>query len=192
VRYPVKTAIKKFAFHSCVALVTSGMLFGSIESGQANEAVSQRNKLKSAIIVNFIRYTRWPQDSLYSQSADINVCVYANHEMEESLLKSQGKTINNKNIEIRILYRLRSLDECHVLYTENMDRTQVKRVFSIVNNKPILTITDQTNGSENSGIINFIDEAERLRFEIFIEKSTAANLKISSRLLNLSTNNSGR
>lgn len=191
-RYPVKTAIKKFAFHSCVALVTSGMLFGSIESGQANEAVSQRNKLKSAIIVNFIRYTRWPQDSLYSQSADINVCVYANHEMEESLLNSKGKTINNKIIEIRILYRLRGLDECHVLYTENMDRTQVKRVFSIVNNKPILTITDQTNGSENSGIINFIDEAERLRFEIFIEKSTAANLKISSRLLNLSTNNSGR
>ena len=191
-RYPVKTAMKKLAFNSFVALVTSGMLFGSIESAQANEAVSQRNKLKSAIIMNFIRYTRWPEGGLYSQSADINVCVYANHEMEESLLKSKGKTINNKNIEIRILYRLRNLDECHVLYTENVDRTQATRVFSIVNTKSILTITDQNNGPDNSGIINFLDEGERLRFEIFIEKSTAANLKISSRLLNLSTNNSGR
>ncbi len=142
--------------------------------------------------MNFIRYTQWPEDSLYSQSANINFCVYANSEMEESLSKLSGKTISKKNVEIRILYRLRNFDECHVLYTENMNRIQAKRVFSMVNEKPILTITDQTDEPVNSGIINFIKIAERLRFEIFIEKSTAANLKISSRLLNLSANNTGR
>ena len=165
------------------------MLMSTFVPCHAEEAVSKENKIKSAIILNFIRYTEWPENSFRSDSDEINVCIYTNSEMEKSFSKSNGKKINDRKINIRSLYRLKNLGECHVLYADNLDRDQASRTFSAVSKKPVLTISDQESQASNTGIINLVNNKGKLRFEISREKSTSSNLKLSSRLIKLSVNN---
>ena len=165
------------------------LLMSTFMPCHAEEAVSKENKIKSAIILNFIRYTEWPKDSFNSDADNINVCIYTNAEMEKAFSKSNGKKINDRKINIRTIYRLKSLVECHVLYADNLDRDQASRTFSSVSKKPVLTISDQESPANNAGIINLIKNEGKLRFEISREKSTSSNLKLSSRLLKLSVNN---
>ena len=158
----------------------------------AEEAVSKENKIKSAIILNFIRYTEWPENSFNTDSDDIKVCIYTDTEMEKAFSKSDGKKINDRKINIRLLYRLKNFDECHVLFADDLNRNQASRTFSSVSKKPVLTISDQESQASNSGIINLILDNGKLRFQISREKSKSANLKLSSRLIKLSVNNKSK
>ncbi len=168
------------------------MLMSTSVPCHAEEAVSKENKIKSAIILNFIRYTEWPKNSFRSESEDINVCIYTNSEMEKAFSKSNGKKVNDRKINIRTLYRLKNLGECHVLYADNLAREQASRTFSSLNNKPVLTISEQASKASSAGIINLIQDKGKLRFEISREQSASANLKLSSRLIKLSVNNKSK
>ncbi len=165
------------------------MLMSTFVPCHAEEAMSKENKIKSAIILNFIRYTEWPKNSFSSDADDINICIYTNSELEKTFSKSDGKKINDRKINIRPLYRLRNLDECHVLYADNLDRDQASRTFSSIHDKPVLTISDQAPKASSAGIINLIQDKGKLRFEISRKQSDSANLKLSSRLIKLSVNN---
>ena len=165
------------------------MLTGAFSPCYAEEYVSKEKKIKSAIILNFIRYTEWPESSFQSESDEINVCIYTDAEMEEVLLKSNGKKINDRKINIRVLYRLNNLSECHVLYANSLDRSQASRTYSSIVNKPVLTVTDHVENETNAGIINLIRDKGKLRFQISRDKCESAKLKLSSRLVKLSVNN---
>lgn len=151
--------------------------------------MAKEKKIKSAIILNFIRYTEWPKNAFPSENSDINLCLYTTYAMEEAFSKLARGKLKNRNIKIRLLYRVNSLDECHVLYADHFTRKQTLRAFSTVKTKPILTISDQASQESTAGIINLLKINGKLRFEISIKKAESAGLKISSRLLELSINN---
>ncbi len=184
--------VKKLTSVSPAFLMFIGILVSVSETCCAEESVSKENRIKSAIILNFIRYTEWPESSFDSESDAINVCIYTDTEMEKAFLKSNGKKINNRKINIRTLYRLNNLDECHVLFADNLDRTQATRAFLSVSNKPVLTISDQATRASTSGMINLIQDKGKLRFEISRKQCDSVNLKLSSRLLKLSVNNKSK
>ena len=184
--------VKKIKSLLPVLLMLIGMLMSVLKPCYAEDTVSKENKIKSVIILNFIRYTEWPENSFHSESDEINVCIYTNSEMEEAFLESNGKKINDRKINIRTIYRLKNMDECHVLYSDSLDRSQASRIFSSIRKKSILTITDQESQSSTSGIINLIKEKGKLRFQVSREQCASANLKLSSRLIKLSVNNKSK
>ena len=186
--------MKKFTSLSPVSLTLTliGVLFAMLRPCYAEKTISEENRIKPAIILNFIRYTEWPENSFRSEFDKINVCIYTTTDMVEVLSKSNGKQLKDRIINIRALYRLKDLDECHVLFADNLDRSQASRIFSSVRKKPILTITDKGSQTSTSGIINLIQDKGKLRFEISRKKCASAGLKLSSRLIKLSVNNKSK
>lgn len=177
----MNTLIKYFFFYF--------LLLGISSPSSAEEPMAKEKKIKSAIVLNFIRYTEWPSSAFPSKSSEIHLCLYTNRAMEEAFSKLARGKLKDRNIKIRLLYRLNDLDECHVLYADRFTRKQALRAFSAIRTKPILTITEQATQDNMAGIINLLNKKGKLRFEIFINKAETAGLKISSRLLELSINN---
>ena len=164
------------------------LAIGIIFQGHAVEPIKKENKLKVAFVMNFIRYTEWPDSSFPNKSDKINVCIFTGTTMENAFFAVKDKIINSRELNIRPLHRLYGLTECHVLYVDNINWPSLSKAFSVVKNKPVLTITDEESRPNVSGIINLVRTEGKLRFQIFKRKIESTKLKLSSRLIKLAVN----
>ena len=67
------------------------------------------------------------------------------------------------------------------------ERQYINEILEPIRNERILTIADTKGFLEKGGIINFIIEKSKVRFEINVEGARRAKLTIRSKLLRLAT-----
>jgi hypothetical protein len=63
------------------------------------------------------------------------------------------------------------------------DKKHVGEILSSLKNASVLTVGETENFTQQSGIIGFCLQENRIRFDINLQAAQHANLKISSRLL---------
>jgi hypothetical protein len=64
-----------------------------------------------------------------------------------------------------------------------MDDAQLEKVYPAISGQPILTVTDSDNAFRRGGMINFVFDDGKLRFDIAPKSAGPAGLRISARLL---------
>ena len=78
-----------------------------------------------------------------------------------------------------------ALDECHILYVSQSEKTRQQPILSALHNKPILTVSDIVGFSQKGGMITLINVDQQIQFEINPDAITRAGLEISSKLIEL-------
>ena len=102
-----------------------------------------------------------------------------------------GKVIGNRVIRIRHLGRAQDAQTCQILF---IGRAQSKRIAQLVaglRNAPILTVGETAGFLDAGGMICFVLEGNKVRFEINVQAAESARLKIGSRLLILAEHVTG-
>jgi hypothetical protein len=87
------------------------------------------------------------------------------------------ETIANGQIE--------TLKKCHLLFICPSEKKNINEIIGLVNNQGVLTVADTQEFLDIGGIVNFIIEDNKVRFDINLTASEKAGLKIRSQLLRL-------
>jgi YfiR/HmsC-like len=139
--------------------------------------------VKAAYLFRFAQYVEWPDEP-----ADAPFVIAVNGADEvavhlERLLP--GMTVNNRRVVVRRITRAQELDGVHILFisAQAFSRTRALRARAI--QKPILLVTEDQDGIDGGGVINFIEVNRNLRFEISLNAADRSGLKINSALLSV-------
>lgn len=155
------------------------MLFSCTVHAQG--LVAQEYEVKSAFIYNFLKFI-----DLNNKSTEINFCISSNSDIPTPFKLLEDKIVDQRKIKVTYVTNRNELKPCSLVYfLSSSELGQTATVLKQLSALKILTIGESVNFGILGGMINFYLDAERIRFEIYIEAARSAEISISSKLLQL-------
>jgi hypothetical protein len=172
-------APRRLALLSLVWIVASGII-----AGRAQAATEYQ--VKAAFLYNFAKFVEWPDDAFAKSGGTFIIGVVGDDPFGSDLDDVvSGKSIDGHRIEIRRFHNAGDLRTSHILFICRSERSQIGPILRRVGNAPTLTVADTDGFLGRGGMINFLIEDSKVRFEINPSPAHRAGLKISSKLLQL-------
>jgi hypothetical protein len=186
------------------------LLLSTVQQARAEEAPYKEYEVKAAFMyqfVNFIDGWKFQQksDEGNGENADddkpIVIGIIGKNPFQDAFVPLKAKQIKDKNVVVKYfkgLSELNSDDEkvalhpeierikqCDLLFICSSEHEYIKDILNPIRHEPILTIADTHCFVESGGVINFIMDKNKVRFEINTAAAHRAKLKIRSKLLRL-------
>lgn len=147
---------------------------------------AQIDDVKAAFVFQFANYVQWPDGTFENDTSPIVIGIIDNDNMIKVLTASvQGKSIGKRNIKVVDVSSDQEAQACHILYIDSSDDGRVDDYLSAVRSRPVLTVSDDDDFTEEGGVIRLFESQSKLRFEINVDEVERAKLTISSKLLSL-------
>lgn len=146
-------------------------------SALAQDAVPEA-EVKAAFLLNFARYTEWP-DSVFSGSADdFRIGVLGPESAVEPIERVlKGKKIGGRTPKALRGAAPRDLKTCALVYILESEKDQTQDLLREYKGLPILTVGETPGFGEIGGILGFYIEDNRIRFGINPDALARAGLK---------------
>lgn len=153
----------------------------------AQEAQPTESRVKAAFIYNFAKFIEWPAEAFADKASPIVIGVLAeNNSFAADLQQTvQGKTANNRTLVIKEFRSTAEATNCHILFISASVKKPVSETLAGVRGTNVLTVGETERFTEKGGVINFVLEDQKVRFQINDEAAKKSGLKVSSKLLSL-------
>ena len=163
-----------------------GILVVSVVFGPASAQIPREYDVKAAFLYHFVQFVEWPADTSSSDTTPFIYGILGDDPFGVSLEDIiSSKTIHGRPLTLK---RFRSLDElefCHVLFIGSSESERLQQILDTLQPWHVLTVGETEQFAHKGGIINFVIEDKKVRFEINVEAANQAALKINSKLLRL-------
>lgn len=160
-----------------IAFLIWAMLFYGIARADA----AQEYVVKSALALNFARFTEWPATT----SATVNLCVLGDQLMQQAFLSVDKKTVGNRTLSVIKLSEGNDLNSCQLLYISSQHSNTIKQLRNETVTRHILTIGEDGDFLENGGMINLETVENKINIQVNLGLVQQAKLQISARVLKL-------
>jgi YfiR/HmsC-like len=144
-------------------------------------------QVKAAYLYNFGKFVQWPSKPMASSDADSGpfaICVIGKGPMGQALAAIvEGEKLDGKTVTARTLERMEEASSCRILYIAASEEPHVKRISAWMEGKPVLTVSDIPKFTQYGGMIEFVIEEDKVRFDVNRTASEKAGLTLSSQLL---------
>ncbi len=144
--------------------------------------------VKAAILYNLVQFVHWP-DSVAPSEQKLLLGVLGRDSLQEWLLDlaSEGNHSGSlRTVQLDSLKDLRSQkNRLHVLYIGRTAQQDLEAVLRALDGAPVLTISDDERFVTQGGMMNFVRQNSRIRFDLNLNAAARGRLKISSRLYGL-------
>lgn len=139
-------------------------------------------EVEAAYLSNFGRFITWP---VAARSADtFNVCVLGQDPFGPLLDAAlRGESIGASPMAPRRITTTAEALGCRIVYINSAKDNQLKAILAGLRNSSVLTVSDAPDFTRQGGMIQFILDANRVRFEINLAAAQRAGLTLSSDLL---------
>jgi len=153
--------------------------------GQAQVALTEY-QVKAAYLFNFLKFVEYPNDSFADPLAPIVIGVVGDDPFGSALPQVvTGKTVQGRDLVIRNYRDGEELRGAHILFISASEKKRLPMIFSNLHGSSVLTVADMEGFLDAGGMIQFLNENDRVRFAINLDATTQARLKLSSKLLSL-------
>lgn len=149
----------------------------------AAQETHSEEAVKAAYLFRFASYVEWPEDSAAGRPFVIAV-VGAPEVARELRRLVPGHLINNHTVQVMQATRVQEVAGVQMLYV-GPNNADFLRAMRADGNPPILMVTDEDQGLDLGGTLNFVTVENRVRFEVSLTAAERARLKISSELLSV-------
>ncbi len=164
-----------------VMLLLSGMCAQSPAVGEY--------QIKAAFLYNFAKFVEWPPNGFSDASAPLRICVFGQDPFGQELRNiTNDKNINGHKLRVEQVADLPMARTCHILFIASSERAQLARILESLRGTDVMTVGDMKGFVEQGGMINFVLEDNRVRFEVNLKAAEQAGLKVSAKLLNVARN----
>jgi hypothetical protein len=177
------------AYLLCLALVLSA---AACPPALADFPAAEEYKIKAAFLFNFTKFVEWPDHALRDASAPFVLAVLGDDPFGDALDSLKGKTVQGRPLVIRRATSLEDLGRFHMLFVASAERSRLASVLPAAEAMHALTVGDSPGFRSQGGMIQLVRDGDRVAFEINLDASRRAGLKISSKLLALAKAVSGR
>jgi hypothetical protein len=138
-------------------------------------------QVKAAFLLNFTRFVAWPQ----ADNADpaISICILGDDPFGDTLDQIvAGESLQGRKLTIRRLKRPVPAS-CQVAFISKTEPDIPALLASIP--PGVLTVSEGDTFLHDGGMIAFVIDSRRVRFDINLSAATKAGLRMSSKLLNV-------
>ena len=142
-------------------------------------------QVKAAFLFNFAKFVEWPTEAFSDPNAPLVITVFGEDPFNGSLEAVKGKLVNNRKLTIRRVKDIQDIGKSNVLFVSPSAKKELARILEALQGQSVLTVGEDGVFTQCGGIINFVKEDNRVRFEVNVSAAERAGLKISSRLLAL-------
>ncbi len=173
---------RSVAMLSLVAVAGSAGLAGWFALPCAAQGRDER-AVRAAYVFNLTKYVEWPE-----RSNEIVIGFVGTGPMGEVLQNMlAGKTSESRSIRLLLAPSDEQLDQCHILYISDSPPQKIRTILERVHDKSVLTVGETDSFPRENGMVGLVRAGEQIQIHVNLQAVHEARLKISSRLLNLST-----
>ena len=164
---------------SLVLLLATGL-------GRAQTPHPSEYQLKAAFIYNFAKFIDWPPTAFPDEQSPFVIGILGDNPFGNDLVQIvAGKIINDRPISVQAFHTAADAAHCQILFISTSEKKHFTEIIQSLRGHAILTVSETDGFIEAGGIVNFVLETDKIRFQIKDEAAKAARLKISSKLLSL-------
>jgi hypothetical protein len=146
--------------------------------------------VKAAFLYKFGPFVEWPASAFDGPSGPFYLCIAGDDPFGAVMDQAvAGQHVGRHPVTVRRLSRAeRAGPVCHVLYAAGSKAQPPTQILAAVQGEPVLTVTDAAHGDGSRGMVSFVLQNSRVRFEIDARAAQQNGLSISSKLLSLAVN----
>jgi hypothetical protein len=141
---------------------------------------SREYEIKAAYLYNFIKYVDWP-----SYGDNITIGVLGGNPFGTALAPLDGKIVKGRRLLIRKVDSLQDAQKCQIIFVSSSEKQRLQEIFENLKSARVLTVGETDGFATSGGIINFVQENNKVHFEINADAAHRTGLTISSELLKL-------
>lgn len=140
-------------------------------------------QVKAAYLYNFAKFIEWPQGAILSEGS-FNICVLGHDPFDSAFNNTlTGENIKGKNVVVKRISRAEDGIGCQILFISSSEETRLKEILQVLAKESVLTVSDMPQFTRRGGMIQFVMDANRVRFEVNLTSAERTGLILSSQLL---------
>jgi hypothetical protein len=169
------------------ALALLGVVLEFATPGRAEAAPADLEyEVKAAFLYNFAKFVEWPPDALPDPATPVAICVLGEDPFGQGLDELvQGETLSSHRLVVRRLRDPLQIRDCQVLFVSRSEKGRLPALMAGLRGSGVLTVGEADDFLEQGGVIRFVLEQHRVRFDINLDAAERGRLKLSSKLLRL-------
>jgi hypothetical protein len=145
-------------------------------------------QVKAAYLYNFGRFVAWPGASAQEKGGSFEICVLGMDPFGPTLDATlASETIGGKGVMAKRISKPQDADDCRIVFISSSEENHLKDVLAALEKTNVLTVSDIPGFSQRGGMIGFILDGSRVRFDVNLASAQGAGLTLSSELLKVAT-----
>ena len=142
-------------------------------------------QVKAAYLLKFAAFVEWPDASFARPDSVLEIGVAGNGPLADALTAMAAtRTINGHPVAVRRIRAGDALAGLHILFVDGETGPGAAReLLTAAQGLALLTVSDAAEQADSGCMINFVVDAERLRFDVLMRPVAASGLRISARML---------
>ena len=144
-------------------------------------------QVQAAYLYNFGKFVTW-QGKPEDDSESMEICVLGKSPFGGVLDETiSGESINGKKIIGRKLDSIQDGPECKILFVSSSEQKRLRVILPTARRLGMLTVSDIPHFAQLGGVIEFVSQDDRIRFEVNLEAAGQSHLILSSQLLKVAS-----
>jgi hypothetical protein len=149
----------------------------------AQQSDPDEYQIKATYLYNFGKYVKWPA-SFLAGKADFQVCVFGQDPFGAILDSTlAGEILDGKRVVLRRISKPQDATECRILFISSTEEKHLKEILFALGGNGVLTVSDMPDFTRRGGMIQFLLEGDKVRFEVNLASTENSKLVLSSELL---------
>lgn len=141
-------------------------------------------EVQAAYLSNFGRFVEWPMKPAVSDKDPFYVCVLGQDPFGPLLDAAlKGETIGGAPLAAKKVASVAEAAGCRIAYVNPAKDTPLRGVLLALASSNVLTVGETADFTQQGGMIQFVLDGNRVRFEINLAAAQRARLNLSAQLL---------
>ena len=165
--------------------VGAGLAPSTAPETQGQEAAHfSEYEVKAAFLVKFAMFVEWPARAFAQGDSPVTIGVLGEDPFGPEFEKGLRREVAaGRRFVLKRSHKVQELQEVQILFISSGEKARLPEILEALQGRPVLTVADQERFAHRGGMINFMKEGPRIRFEINAAAIQAAGLKPSSKLM---------
>ncbi len=169
--------------------VVLAWLLSAGPSLQAQQGKATEYEVKAAYLYNFGKFVEWPAVASAAKGEHFLICVLGQDPMGTALDTTiAGEEIKGVRVVAKRIAKPQEALNCRILFISSSEEGQLKEILTTLEKASVLTVSDLPQFTRRGGMIQFVQEASRVRFEVNLTVAERAGLTLNSQLLKVAIN----
>jgi hypothetical protein len=171
-----------------LAVVALALALISPANVQGQRSKPTEYEVKATYLYNFTKFVDWPA-KVVPAKGDFSICVLGQDPFGPVLdAIIADETVAGKSVVAKRVPTPQDAMNCHVLFISSSENARLKQILTTLGDASVLTVSDFPEFTQRGGMVQFILEGSRVRFEVNQAAAEHAGLTLSSELLKVAIN----
>jgi hypothetical protein len=162
------------------------VLVSGLPAGSRAAVALTEYEVKAGFLYHVGWFVEWPAATAQGRASTFIIGVLGTNPFGGVLDDvMRGKTIHERPVMIKYYQRVEEAVSSHVLFISASENTRVPAILAVLERIPVLTVSDLEGFTERGGMVVLRLVDRKVHFDINMDATERAGLKLSSQLLRL-------